>query len=263
MDILDSGSLKIQYNRNRYYDYYTGRWLTHDPLGITPNPQKPNRFMLIDQYEDAMNLYEYAASNPARAADPWGLQAPISIGIGLPNPPYDLGKACDKYTCEQCCEVGVKSYTDKEKVKCKKEAQQLSEEYKRGIKDYWLIGRDYTKCFEYQRYIMGEDDDYPWDFAEKDRDFFSLAKGGRPSLFFGSHAYVGVFHKCNRRWDVIKGIKTGITSKIIRLGKKSDGTLDPWNIGKLTWRRGFVNKGMGNPNVQPGRTSPYGWTVDR
>ena len=34
VDILDNGSLKIQYNRNRYYDYYTGRWLTHDPLGI-------------------------------------------------------------------------------------------------------------------------------------------------------------------------------------------------------------------------------------
>ncbi|MHC4643534.1 MAG: hypothetical protein ACYS32_17975, partial [Planctomycetota bacterium] len=29
VDILDSGSLKIQYNRNRYYDYYTGRFTTH------------------------------------------------------------------------------------------------------------------------------------------------------------------------------------------------------------------------------------------
>ncbi|NIT55187.1 MAG: hypothetical protein GWN00_02735 [Aliifodinibius sp.] len=84
VDILDSGSLKIQYNRNRYYDYYTGRWLTHDPLGITPNPQKPNRFEAIGQYKDGMNLYEYVRSNPAVASDPWGLMAPISIGIGLP-----------------------------------------------------------------------------------------------------------------------------------------------------------------------------------
>ncbi len=30
LDILDSGSLKLQYNRNRYYDPETGRWLTHD-----------------------------------------------------------------------------------------------------------------------------------------------------------------------------------------------------------------------------------------
>jgi len=56
VDILDSGSLKIQYNRNRYYDYYTGRWLTQDPLG----------------YVDGMNLYEYACSNPVDTVDPSG-----------------------------------------------------------------------------------------------------------------------------------------------------------------------------------------------
>jgi len=53
VDILDSGSLKIQYNRNRYYDYYTGRWLTHDPLG----------------YLDGINLYEYCGSNPLNRLD--------------------------------------------------------------------------------------------------------------------------------------------------------------------------------------------------
>jgi len=56
-DILDSGSLKIQYNRNRYYDYYTGRWLTHDPLS----------------YRDSMNMYEYVISKPNISLDPYGL----------------------------------------------------------------------------------------------------------------------------------------------------------------------------------------------
>jgi RHS repeat-associated protein len=56
VDILDSGSLKIQYNRNRYYDYYTGRWLTHDPLG----------------YIDGMNLYDYVKGSPIRFQDPLG-----------------------------------------------------------------------------------------------------------------------------------------------------------------------------------------------
>ncbi|MHC4621387.1 MAG: RHS repeat-associated core domain-containing protein, partial [Planctomycetota bacterium] len=56
VDILDNGSLKIQYNRNRYYDYYTGRWLTQDPLG----------------YADGRNLYEYAKGNPLTAFDPFG-----------------------------------------------------------------------------------------------------------------------------------------------------------------------------------------------
>jgi RHS repeat-associated protein len=30
-DFLDGNNLTLQINRHRYYDYYTGRWLTHDP----------------------------------------------------------------------------------------------------------------------------------------------------------------------------------------------------------------------------------------
>jgi RHS repeat-associated protein len=73
VDILDNGSLKIQYNRNRYYDYYTGRWLTHDPLGISPNGQMPNAFGIITQYSDSRNLYEYVACHPTVYMDPSGL----------------------------------------------------------------------------------------------------------------------------------------------------------------------------------------------
>jgi RHS repeat-associated protein len=69
VDILDEGSLKIQYNRNRYYDYYTGRWTTHDPLG----------------YVDGMNLYEYVSSGPILFADPYGL-------LPLPGPIRGIGK---------------------------------------------------------------------------------------------------------------------------------------------------------------------------
>jgi len=44
-------------NRNRYYDYYTGRWLQRDPLG----------------YVDGMNSYEYVLCNPLKLVDPKGL----------------------------------------------------------------------------------------------------------------------------------------------------------------------------------------------
>ena len=59
LDILDGGKLKIQDNRNRYYDTYTGRWLTHDPLG----------------YMDGMNLYEYGLGDPVTNVDIYGLTA--------------------------------------------------------------------------------------------------------------------------------------------------------------------------------------------
>ena len=57
LDILNGGSLKLQYSRFRYYDPETGRWLTHDPLG----------------YVDGMNLYEYVRSMPVSTIDPTGL----------------------------------------------------------------------------------------------------------------------------------------------------------------------------------------------
>ena len=73
LDTLDNGSLKIQLNRNRYYDPDTGRWLTKDPLGITPNPETPNVFGVLNQYSDGANVYEYVRTNPINNSDLHGL----------------------------------------------------------------------------------------------------------------------------------------------------------------------------------------------
>jgi len=73
LDILDNSSLKIQYNRNRYYDYYTGRWLTHDPLGINPAGGTHNPLQVTGQYKEGVNLYEYVGSNPVVYSDAYGL----------------------------------------------------------------------------------------------------------------------------------------------------------------------------------------------
>jgi RHS repeat-associated protein len=87
LDFLDAGSLKIQYNRNRYYDYYTGRWLTHDP----------------EEYIDGLNLYEYVEGNPLSNLDPEGTFSitPLPIilpPILLPGPP----PAMPASTCGDC-----------------------------------------------------------------------------------------------------------------------------------------------------------------
>jgi len=74
LDILDTASLKIMYYRNRYYDPETGRLLTPDPLGITPNPQFPNVFNIIRQSSDGINLYQYVIINPTNFYDPYGLK---------------------------------------------------------------------------------------------------------------------------------------------------------------------------------------------
>jgi len=87
LDILDNGSLKLQYNRNRYYDQYTGRWLTNDPLGIMPNPQRPNRFDPLDQYRDGLNIYEYVGSEPVRGLDKYGLFHGNKESWGAGSPP--------------------------------------------------------------------------------------------------------------------------------------------------------------------------------
>jgi RHS repeat-associated protein len=69
VDFLDGGKLTLQINRHRYCDYYTGRWLTQDPVG----------------YVDTLNLYEYVLSCPLGYADPFGLEEGevefLSVGL--------------------------------------------------------------------------------------------------------------------------------------------------------------------------------------
>jgi hypothetical protein len=51
----------LQFNRARYYDVTTGRWISQDPIGFDAG--------------DA-NLYRYVMNNPRRSSDPSGLQDP-------------------------------------------------------------------------------------------------------------------------------------------------------------------------------------------
>lgn len=53
------------------YDPHTGRFLTRDPLGVTP----ADSFNPKMQYKDGANLYLYAKDNPVKMSDGHGLNA--------------------------------------------------------------------------------------------------------------------------------------------------------------------------------------------
>ncbi|AQT70168.1 RHS repeat-associated core domain protein [Anaerohalosphaera lusitana] len=73
LDILDGGSLKLQYSRHRYYDPQTGRFLQKDPLGIVPDALPRGQVMPKLQLTDGANFYSYVNANPAYCSDPFGL----------------------------------------------------------------------------------------------------------------------------------------------------------------------------------------------
>jgi RHS repeat-associated protein len=113
LDFLDGGNLKIQYNRNRYYDYYTGRWLTPDP----------------EEYADGLNLYEYGGSDPVSRTDPFGdivsLEECESTVAAISDDPslkelYDkartkknfFGACLKKMKCKKCCRAPLMGIYD-------------------------------------------------------------------------------------------------------------------------------------------------------
>ena len=83
VDVLANGDLKLQYNRNRYYDYQDGRWLTRDPLGVNDglalvycrkSTPIQRTFTPGRQYSNDKNLYQYVESSPTMNNDSMGLQ---------------------------------------------------------------------------------------------------------------------------------------------------------------------------------------------
>src|SRR5262249_26864015 len=55
----------LQYNRARYYDSGTGRWISQDPLGFKAGDR---------------NLYRYVGNSPTNAMDPSGKIVPLIVG---------------------------------------------------------------------------------------------------------------------------------------------------------------------------------------
>ena len=68
-------SLSLQYNRARYYDASTHRWISQDPLGFDAGDS---------------NLYRYVNNGPTGATDPSGKFVIVILGRRRPSAPRKL-----------------------------------------------------------------------------------------------------------------------------------------------------------------------------
>ena len=90
IDVLDSGNLTMNYYKNRWYDAETGRFISHDPLGIVPEGYE-NGFNVYSQYSNGLLLYNYTSNNPINGTDQLGLYDPRYPGL-----PPCVGDYCSR-----------------------------------------------------------------------------------------------------------------------------------------------------------------------
>ena len=137
VDILDNRSLTIQYNRNRYYDYYTGRWTTHDPLGILPDAEWPNTFEPARQYRDKLGLYVYVGGNPLLRVDAYGLYYISPESMVCCKAPKTDKNVCEFRRLFYCCCPRGWSKIDKDECSCWKAIRDTSKPGNRGRISQW------------------------------------------------------------------------------------------------------------------------------
>src|SRR5262245_23615300 len=67
--------INLQYNRARYYDANTGRWIAQDPFGFDAGDS---------------NLFRYVRNETSRETDPSGMLPPFLVGSILSAAPYGV-----------------------------------------------------------------------------------------------------------------------------------------------------------------------------
>lgn len=109
LDTLDGGALAVMYYKNRYYDPDTGRFLSRDPLGVTPGVAVGNPFGPTGQYKDGLVVYEYVKNNPLGHLDILGLENsmdyPETLGGCAQKGMEALGGLAKEYFLTHYCDT--------------------------------------------------------------------------------------------------------------------------------------------------------------
>ncbi|MBI3836617.1 MAG: RHS repeat-associated core domain-containing protein [Planctomycetia bacterium] len=79
----------LQYNRERWYDPHSGRWLTQDPIGrlnwqngTTLGSNGDNPALVHTEFADGSNPFIYVHNSPTNATDPSGLDRQVMVELG-------------------------------------------------------------------------------------------------------------------------------------------------------------------------------------
>jgi RHS repeat-associated protein len=164
------GETGLQYNRARYYDPKTGRWISQDPIGFIPGDS---------------NLYRYVRNNPIITTDPQGLDS---------NQMPDKAKYINQM--KQLIEEenqSIKAAVDRQISRARSEAQRqkVLEEYQAALEKAANQRMD-----ELMRQYMS--DKYKWDIQKGDEEWFYRRFG--PQFFQFLQKYIDA-----KQADIRKG----------------------------------------------------------
>lgn len=133
----------LQYNRNRWYDPSTGRWISQDPIGFSAG---------------YANLYQYVANSPLSFRDPMGLdeprgpiQPPTVAGVLFKLPTGGICSANLPLTGKQLQELakGMSGACE-----CVVTASNLLREYANEIRQYYKLGQRFNWLFSNQKNLQ-------------------------------------------------------------------------------------------------------------
>jgi RHS repeat-associated protein len=131
----------LQYNRARYYDATTGRWISQDPMGFDAGDS---------------NLYRYVKNGPTNSVDPSGLQPGLTDALGNPIRTYDLKNPPKLLPLDGPSIIPPKESWEDQHKRYKDANQKTDPKYVLGLDDYVRWKATPSEYFDYKNAHLSE-----------------------------------------------------------------------------------------------------------